>query len=309
VNFYIETPTSLLVEVTFNKSAWIYFFFKINSSFLLSQLTIVLQISSKRDNRRIYFTIRKTAQGPKKISKRSDTRKWYKNFSISIKLNYLIKNTSFGISELQQNMEQPQLSNSTENLLNNRTDPDPDLEEAHNISLEFIKQNEIISKEILKHDQLLRTCPMIVLRTWILLYTIYGFIGSLFLLIFVPNFNPVHQMNLFLFYSIIYFTIFAILYSIYGNLLLWRGISARDLFKIEKSLSIFKFYLSFLTIGFLFALAYQIVTGTWTWASIGGCVSTPIPILINLLLANYVRKILREREVFCRVSSDHNNKK
>jgi len=175
---------------------------------------------------------------------------------------------------------------------------------------EFLKQNEVISEEIQKHNRLLNTLPMRIYRVWLLLFTLAGVIISLYCLTIVfQTFFFAHLTAKIIFWMSIggLFVILVCPISTYGCFLLWTGIQQKDLLKVEKALLMYKLFTLFMLAPQFILIISKLVTGGINKDEVIGYFVAVGLVLINFYPIIQVRKILIKREVFAQISSFPNH--
>jgi len=187
----------------------------------------------------------------------------------------------------------------------------PQLEHEEDLDEEYLKQNEIISHEIWKHDKSLY-CPTRTFKvlTFIYLFGIIGYVAKL-----IPGglknkwtFLPVYA-----FYLLLFSAFFFNLITIWACIILWRVKNLKDLSKVERSIMIFKSFLYFAAgIELPIFLYYMIPIGLNSgWKPLALDILLPIGDIIFsgicLLMAIRIQNILSKNRPFYEASSFYVN--
>jgi len=181
-------------------------------------------------------------------------------------------------------------------------------DKTHDITQEFLNQNQIINDEIMKFDQMLKTWPMFIYKVWTVLYVGY-------LIFMVLNFNliafplmfekEISRDMLLLAVLLVLDALFGII--LYANVLLWVGLYKKDILRVERSLTILKWFAILGTIHSLVAVPFYLIENPSDLMMIFGSLS---PALISLAMyfpALYVKGIFAKRQVFQRFSNYPDN--
>jgi len=177
---------------------------------------------------------------------------------------------------------------------------EPDLNRTEK---DFIQQNEIINQEVKKYDRRLGTCSMIIFRAWLSIYLLSIILGidqlTYFLLKVFKDMSAL-AWTIRIFYIC---KVLVLLGLFYGCILLWRAADAKDLFKIERCIFIFKTC-------FIISIAFNLVDITFgfvqypSWDQMVLGISYRLGYAgINYAVALYVKRVLVERDVYQQVSS------
>jgi len=180
-------------------------------------------------------------------------------------------------------------------------------ESAHDVTQEFLKQNQIIDEELNKYDQMLDSWPMILYRIWIFLYAAVLSAGIIALLLyFVPVILKTEGGLKYLELLLLILAIGIIGAGIYGCIQMRLGLYSRDIAKVKKAISIYEEAAKYCTyVSVSQFVRYYFAGNPWTVCLI--CLVPMTIALINLAPAEYAKGVLEKREVFQRVSSNPNN--
>jgi len=179
------------------------------------------------------------------------------------------------------------------------------LSDEDEVDEEFLKQNEFVTQQIEKYNELLRSFPMMLYRFWLVFTIFFRILASLilfpdhaFLIFFGFGATPGHWAEI-ITYS---FTIGNLL-SIPASFLLWIGISSRSLSKIKKALGILRFNVWFAGSYYLFRGILYGAGITKDWLVMLLIPYEMIFSFLTILPAVHVRNILAKRLPFYEVSS------
>ncbi len=168
---------------------------------------------------------------------------------------------------------------------------------------DFLHQNEIINQELKRYDSSLNTCLLCLFRVWMALYiTIFGIYDILYIISYYLNFR--HKTVSDCVFAVIHLIeIVLMAASVYGYVLLWRGLSSKDVFKVERSITFFKIYLAWDAFLNLYSLAGDLYHGTYAWDNYLICFAELMMQAASIGIALYVKKVILKRDVFQKVIS------
>ena len=180
---------------------------------------------------------------------------------------------------------------------------EPDLNQTEQ---DFLHQNEIINQELRKYDGCLNTWPLIAIKAWMTCYMIY--LSGYFLHFLISLFSSLPRKSIlsWVIFALEILNPFMICASAYGCILLWMAIGSKDLFKVERCLSIFKIFLIWNILVMLWSLCVMFYIQTWSWLVMKGCIFGVLISVPNLGMTLYVKKVLLKRDVFQQVLGSPN---
>lgn len=185
------------------------------------------------------------------------------------------------------------------------TNPSSDLQDEHDE--EFLRQNEMISKEIWKYDKALY-CPLNIFRFFTLFYLLAFF---MYLYSFFAGHFQDKQRILpkYLYYLESYLNIFFMLILIWAYILIGKVFYSKDPLKIGRPLCVFKVY-AFYNLGFVLPVFIHYLKKSGQSSDSVIFVSTTAGLMMSvllsgssILLAIRVRNILLKNRPFHEASS------
>jgi len=177
------------------------------------------------------------------------------------------------------------------------------------VSKDFFEQNQMISEEISKYDQLLTTCPMLMFRAWIVFCAVWTLGGCFYIVLnFDVFFSQIKQIFGHLSYLMLLLMVLASFVTLWGCILMWIALHSKSLQKMERSLSIFKLNARFIIVFYSCMFVLQALEKALNWVLAVAYLVSMLFGLIPVLPAIRLRNILAARNVFDQVSSFPNNK-
>jgi len=177
--------------------------------------------------------------------------------------------------------------------------------DGEEIDEEYLKQNEVVTQQIQKYEELLRSFPMMLYRFWLVITIFFRILASLIMFpdrSFLEFFGFANTSGYWA--QIITYTFtFGNLLALPASFLIWVALSSRSLSKIKKALRILRLSMWFAGGYYLFraTLFGAGITKDWlVWLLI------PYEIvfsLVTLFPAVHVRNLLAKRFPFYDVSS------
>ncbi len=179
-------------------------------------------------------------------------------------------------------------------------------DQLNDITQEFLKQNEIIDAEINRYDNMLDSWPMIFYRIWIFIYVALLSVAIILGAFAIPKALSGEKSGKYVDAWLDTIFVFGLGVSVYGCLQMWKGLSSRDIVRVNKAIAIFKKVgqcCAFISVTVFVILCFYDIP----W-EVRFCALIPIIIaLINLLPAYYAKGVLEKRSVFQNASSSPNN--